>query len=370
MTRTYFSASVAASALLIAAACSSKPAPNPASPTVNLSELRADAAADGSTLKATAPAPQSPINGTKPSEPPLRLVASNAQVRFVQGIPLTYRFEIQNTSGGTVYAFSGVPAGSGGTTTHIPTGGSLTADQTYRWRVRAEYQGLVGPWSELASFIAPASKGYISGNELYDPLINGETIGQISGPVTFIPGVGVKLETQLSYISYELPQTLTEGEFSILVTNLHENTEGGKTKLFAMGQGYGDIVVNDRRMTVEKRGDPPGIVAWRLITHGDQIDTEGAEREFVPFDPSDHYLWEASWRNNFFNVLIREGGANGQIIYSKGKHFEGRAYDPNPHVVYIGAPVGRSGPDGASVDGVIIRQVWVSGRPRPAFANQ
>jgi hypothetical protein len=369
MTRTYLSASLAACALLIGASCSSKPSPNPASPSVDLSALRSDAAADGSTLKATAPTPQSPINGTKPSDPQLRLVASNASLRFVSGIPLTYRYEIQNASGSVVYGFSNVPAGSG-TTAHVPSGATLTADQTYRWRVRAEYQGLVGPWSELASFIAPASEGYISGNELYDPLVNGKTIGEVHGPVTFIPGVGVKLETQLSYISYQLPQTLTEGEYSILVTNLHENTEGGKTKLMAMAQGYDDIVVNDRRMTVEKRGDPPGIVAWRMLTHHDQIDTEGAEREFVPFDPSNTYLWEATWRNNFFNVLIREGGANGEIIYSKGKGFEGDPYDPNPHVIYIGAPVGRSGPDGASVDGVIIRHVWVSGRPRPAFANQ
>ena len=119
-----------------------------------------------------------------------------------------------------------------------------------------------------------------------------------------------------------------------------------------------------------KRGDPAGVVAWRLVTHGDQVDTEGAERQFVPFDTSAHYFWEATWRNNFFNVLIKKDGVAGTTIYSKGKHFEGRAYDPNPHVIYLGAPVGRSGPEGASVDGVIIRQVWVSSRPRPAFANQ
>jgi len=53
-----------------------------------------------------------------------------------------------------------------------------------------------------------------------------------------------------------------------------------------------------------------------------------------------------------------------------GKNFKGRAYDPAPHVIYLGSPIGRSGEDGASVDRAIIRQVWVSGRPRPAFANR
>jgi hypothetical protein len=282
-------------------------------------------------------------------------------------VPLTYRFEIQNTSGTKVYEFGGVAEGA--STTSHSSNASLTADQTYRWRARAEYQGFVGPWSSLASFVAPTTDGYISGNELYDPLINGKTIGEIHGPVTFIPGLGVRLEGQDSYISYELPQTLTEGEFSILVTNLAENTEGGKTKLMGMAQGYSDIVTNDRRMTIEKRGDPPGIIAWRLITHGDQVDTEGAEREHYPFNPNQHYLWQATWRNNFFNLLIREGGVNGGIIYDKGKHFDGRPYDPVPHVVYLGAPVGRSGLEGASVNGVVIRQVWVSSRPRPASAN-
>jgi hypothetical protein len=174
----------------------------------------------------------------------------------------------------------------------------------------------------------------------------------------------------LSYISYQLDQTLTEGEFSIITSGMPANTEGGKTKLFAMGEGYRDIVTNDRRMTVEKRGDPAGVVAWRFITHDDQVDTEGPERQFVDFREERTYFWQATWRNNFFNLLIREGGVNGNTIYDKGKGFSGRPYDPNPHVIYIGAPVGRSGPDGASVDHVTIRQVWVSSRPRPGFANR
>ncbi len=174
----------------------------------------------------------------------------------------------------------------------------------------------------------------------------------------------------MSYISYQLPQTLLEGEFSILITDMPTNTEGDKTKLFAMAEGYGDIVTNDRRMTVEKRGDPAGVIAWRMITHNDQIETTGdAERVQVDFDQNQHYFWQATWRNNRFDLRINEGGVVGRTIYNFGKPFRGDPYDPNPHVIYIGAPVGRSGPAGASVDHVTIRQVWVSGRPRPGFAN-
>jgi hypothetical protein len=179
-----------------------------------------------------------------------------------------------------------------------------------------------------------------------------------------VPGVGVRLNDFGSHIRYLLPQTLTTGEFSLIITGVPTNTDGDKTKVFAMSQGLGDIVTNDRRFTVEKRGDPAGIVAWRFITRDTQIDTEGAERQVVEFDPAQAYLWTATW-NGFFNVRIQLGGASGPIIYSKGKPYEG-VYDPNPHYAFIGAPQGRSGIIAASVPGMIVRNVWISPRPRPS----
>ena len=160
---------------------------------------------------------------------------------------------------------------------YTPTNCTLEFDQPYTWRVRAVQNAARGPWSASSTFRAPAG-GFIRGNEVYDPLTNGKTVGEIVGPVTFIPGVGVRLETYGSYIRYRLPETLVQGEFSLIITNVATNTEGGKTKVFAMSEGLSDIVTNDCRMTVEKRGDPEGIVAWRFISHEDQIDTEGAER--------------------------------------------------------------------------------------------
>ena len=68
--------------------------------------------------------------------------------------------------------------------------------------------------------------------------------------------------------------------------------------MFAMSEGLSDLITNNRRFTVEKRGDPEGIVAWRMISHNDQIDTEGAEREFVSFNPDQAYLWTAIWNGS------------------------------------------------------------------------
>jgi hypothetical protein len=248
---------------------------------------------------------------------------------------------------------------------------ALDSEAPYQWRVRPEYQGTAGPWSAFATFVSPASNGYLRGGELYDPLINGKTVGTISGPVTFIPGVGVRLETFDSRIVYEMPEPVEDGELSALVTNLVTNSEGDKTKIFSMAEGYGDLTANRRRMTVEKRGDgPPGSIAWRFLpSGGDGVDTVGNERVVREFNPSLTYFFEADWRDGFFNVRIDEGGVGARNIYNFGKPYSG-FYRPVPHVVYLGGGPARGGPQGQTVPGMVIRQVWLSIRPRPAFANK
>jgi hypothetical protein len=296
------------------------------------------AAADGSTLKATPPTPQSPVNGVKPDTPQVTLVIANSSMKFGGSLPLMYRFEVYNAAGVRVYQ-SGLVAPGSGTTSHVVTG-ALDAEQPHTWQARAEYQGYVGPWSARASFIAPVSTGYIRGNELYDPLINGKTIGEIHGPTHFIPGVGISMDSLDSYVSYQLQQTLTEGEMSILATNVRTNTEGGKTKVMAMAEGYDDITTNNRRLTVEKRSD--GSMAFRMITHDDQIDTSSAERKKVKFNLTDTFFFGFSYRANNFNLTVKQGGADGSTVFDLTKHWNGRPYDPNPHVVYIGGPGGRA----------------------------
>lgn len=370
MSRSWLSVSILACSLALALSCG-KHSPTPSSPSATTPD-DTGAAADGSVLKATAPAPQSPINGAKPSDMSVVLVAGNATMKFASGVPLSYKFEVYNASGQRVYESGLIPQGSGGTTSHEVVSGDLVEDQTYQWQVRAEYQGMAGPWSSRASFVAPNAGGYIRGNEVYDPLTNGRTIGEPSGDVTFVPGVGVRLETQDARIKYAPLPTLTEGEFSILCTNLLENTKGNKTKLFSMAEGDGDITENRRRFTIEKRGDPAGVIAWRVITGQpyEINDTIGPERVHYPFNGDQTYFWKATWGSNRFNLLIKEGGVNGSTIYDFGKPYKG-IYNPNPHHAWIGVPMSpRSGYDSGSVDRVIIRQVWISSRPRPAFANK
>jgi hypothetical protein len=351
--------------LALAVACS-KGSDNPVSPT-GAEPGTSEAGPNGETLKASAPTPQSPVNNAQPDSLSFTAGKSTARFESSSAAAYTYEFQVRNAAANNTLCSSGtVGGGSGSSVTWTPSNCTLELDTAHTWRVRATYQGATGPWSSDATFRTP-SGGYIRGNEVFDPLTNGKTVGEIVGDVTFIPGVGVRLEGHHSHIRYRLPQTLSQGEFSIIMTGVATNTEGDKTKVMAMSEGLSDLIVNDRRMTVEKRGDPEGIVAWRFISHHDQIDTEGAEREFVAFDPGQAYLWKAVW-NGSFTVSIFRGGSSGEMIYSKGKHYDG-AYDPDPHYAFVGAPSGRSGLSAASIPGAIVRNVWISSRPRPAGLN-
>jgi hypothetical protein len=347
--------------LAIAVACGGDKK-SPTSPSATDATTDAAAGPDGITLKATAPGQVSPANGATLEDFNTALVITKSTGKFEQGESFAYRFQVLN--GSTV-----VKEIRQQSLTWTPE--DLAENTTFGWRARAEQGSYFGPWSATWTFKTPEQpEGYIRGNELYDPLVNGKTIGQIIGNVTIIPGQGAKLNDSASYIRYILPETLEDGSFSILVTNILNNTDGNKTKLFAMSQGDSDITTNPRRMTIEKRGTVPGgPIAWRVITSRDQIDTVGGERVTRTFDPSHDYLWTATWGNFRFDLRIKDGGVNGKEIYSFGKNYDGY-YDPSPHYAFIGGPTGRSGLQAGSVPGVIIRQVWISSRPRPNFANK
>lgn len=362
MMKRQFTLFVACGFLATALACGDKSS-NPAAPSAPGTPTDG-ATTDGSTLKVTAPTPVSPANNStlEDNSVPLRISASTAKFTSSAG-PLAYRFQI--LLNGQVVKEARV----GGLEWALP---DLESNTSYTWRARAEQRSFFGPWSaEWAFKTAEQPNGYIRGGELYDPLVDGRSVGILHGPVTFIPGVGAKMENWAAFIEYHLQQTLTGGELSMLVTNLATNTEGDKTKIMSMMEGPNlqNITNNDRRFTIEKRGQPAGAIAWRVITSNDQIDTVGSERVRRSFSTSKTYLWRATWGGGRFNLQIREGGAGGKQIYSFGKGYRG-SYDPHPHYAFVGGPAGRAGSDSGTVNDIIVRQVWLSNRPRPSFANK
>lgn len=356
--------------LALAVACSKSPQ-SPASP-AGLPTGAGDAAADGSTLKVSAPVPQSPVNNAQPQTLTLTAAASSPLFAAAGSPALTYEFQILTGGGSVVNACTTTASPSGGTVSATPVC-TLDFDTTYRWRVRARLGSAFGPWGE-AQFKSPIG-GFFRGNEVYDPLYNGQTVGEAHN-VQFIPNVGLRFNGHDSRITYVLPTNLQQGEFSLMVTGIDEGSPGDKTKVMSMQEGFGDITDDDYRMTVEKRGrsySTPGAVTWRIIM-GEADEHAGrivdGPRVGVAFSDENWYFWKFTWGTGRAALEVREGGPTGPVIYQSSRSTLGYTYKPVPHVVHVGGPIGRNGPIDASIPGAIYKNIWLSSSPRPTFPNE
>jgi hypothetical protein len=299
----------------------------------------------------------SPVNDVKLQSTPIML--SVTEWTLASGAP-QYRFQLFNP-GGTLVEDSGAVAS---TTYQIRT--SLDFDTRYTWWVRPEFQGEVGPWSATASFFTPQG-AYIRGNELFDPLTNGKTIGRAVG-VTFLPGVGVRLDGQGSYVEWQLASPLVDGEFSAIMTNIGNGSEEWKTKVMSMMQGDGvNITDNAYRVTIDKRtqwvgqGSP---VRYTMRSRGvDAGEPNGGPQNW---DRARIYFWRFTWLNSQSRLVVKDGGVNGRTMADFGVAYKG-PYAPNPHIVRLGSTGGRGGDE--TNPGTIVRNVWVSSRPRPVLKD-
>lgn len=358
----------AAAVLAIAIACS-KSSETPTSPSVSESGTT-NAGPDGATLKVTAPTIVSPTNGAQPDS--LTLTAGKAEGKFDKTLQLSYQFQISTDSGQVVSACTETvtPDPGASEVTYTPSCG-LEFDAPHKWKVRARNGDFVGPWSAEASFKTP-SGGYINGNEVFDPLTNGKTAGELNGPTQFIPGEGLKLLDHNSFVRYRLPINLQGGEFSMMIKGADEGSEGDKSKVFAMQEGpdEGDITDDDYRMTAELRGNrygAPGAVTFRIIP-GDG-DSRDGQRIVLNFNSQRWYFWRFSWQTGFARLEVKEDSPTGRTIYNVGASTGSHPYRPDPHYMYLGAPMGRAGAMDATLPGGIYKNVWASSRPRPNFPN-
>lgn len=272
----------------------------------------------------------------------------------------TYEFQVSSDDAFTTIMVSGQNVGEGPdgkTSWSVPSG--LQPTTRYWWRVRAVQSGTTGPWSATSKFRSKV-EGYLRAGELYDPLANGETVGAARG-IAFMPD-GARFNALDSLITYLVPQPITGGEFSAKVTGITTNSSGDRTKIFSMQEGQGDITDNRFRMTVEKRFS--GEISFRFIS-GDAANAVNADRQFLTFDPTLTYFWRLTWGNGQVSMLIAENDQNGRVLFSQTKGYSG-IYSPSPHFAYVGAPIPRGGADGASLPGMVVRDVWLAGTPRPA----
>jgi hypothetical protein len=359
--------SVVTLAMVTSVGCGGKKSPTSATPvTANLTAPKLDS-----------PAANEQLDTLRPT-----LTVTNATAD--QSGTRTYEFQISDSNAFTnattsqIVGFAitvgktAVPEGSNGKTSWTPDQ-DLQPTTAFYWRARAVQGTSTGPWSEMGKFKSRLV-GFLRAGELYDPLIHGETVGQIVGSTTFIPGHGIQLNTSQSYVKYLLPQTITNGEFSMDVEGLRANGPGDKAKVFGMQEGQDDFITNRYRVDVQYRGVtgvPPNAITFRwLYGSADDLDrryepdTNTRFHSVFPLNPTTTYNWLAQWGSEV-RVQVREGGLDGTLLYNVGISSPRGTYAPNPHYAYLGAPVGRSGSEAATIPGTIYRNVWLGNRPRP-----
>ena len=200
MSRNLFAVTGVTVLLGLTLACTSNSS-TPLTPLTPITGGTLGTASDGSTLKVTAPTPQSPVGGVKPSTGPATLVVSSSTAPFTATPAVQYRFQVFN--GANVMVENALV----NSTSHA-VDAELTVNSAYTWQARAEYQGGVGPWSSRASFIAPES-AFLGVSTFADPLTNGRTVGVQRGG-HFIAGQGWKADTENDGIDYDLQQACTD----------------------------------------------------------------------------------------------------------------------------------------------------------------
>lgn len=345
-----------AALIALAIACSRQSA----TPTSPSSTAAVSAAAEGDvTLKVTAPVPTSPVDGSTLGDGVVPTLTANAATGTFTEVVLSYRFQVINDAGVVVQDSGLRPSPS------FPVTVELDFEKRFTWRVRAELSGAFGPWSATSSFTTPAG-AYIRGNEIRDPLVSGKTVGRAFG-CTFIPGVGIRLDSRESYVEYQLQTPLEEGEFSAIMTNVGNGTEPWKTKVMSMLQGDGvNITDNAYRVTIDKRTNFAGQqqpFRYTMRSRGKDAGEPNAGAQ--TWDRSKLYLFKFTWVGGRSNASVIEGGANGFVKASIGVGYK-TPYSPDPHIIRLGSVQGRGGSD--TNPNTIVRNVWVSNRPRPAFA--
>ena len=325
----------------------------------------------------TAPVPVSPANGDQLATLRPTLTVQNGTSSNQSGTR-TYEFQVSDRTDFSLGASlatsflvavnqTGVPEGDGRTSFTVPS--DLQPTTRMYWRARVVQGTTNSDWTSPAMFRTKLV-GYNRPNELYDPLVHSETIGQIFGAVTFVSGKGAQLNTQSSYIRYQLANTITSGEFSVLVEGL--------------AAGRGRVQVQDLFDAVRDRQSHRQLVhVERPVPRRDRRQSgqqhlfQGAVRQFrreskiraesgkpagaVPSIPSKAYFWKWTWGSEV-RLLVQEG-IGGGTVYNYSVPTAG-TYAPSPHYAYLGANTQGSVEEG-SRPGAIIRQVWISDKPRP-----
>jgi hypothetical protein len=326
--------------------------------------------------------PTSP--GQTLSPPAIDSPADNQQVNNVRPILVirngastqagarTYDFQVSNNAGftSTLFTRQGVAEGPG--TTSVQVDVNLPPPATYYWRARTAQGTAASEW--VSAKFTTKEGSYIRAGELLDLLTDGTTVGERFGATTFVSGRGIRIEDANSYVRYQLPSTVSAGEFSMEVEGLAPDGSAGKQAIFSMAEGTGTITGNPFEMFAQYRGSPGNPdncitfkAVWGSTAYKLEFDFARRSSAVVRLNPSTTYFWQGRWTRTAYRLIVRQGGISGTPIYDRTITAAGGGpYAPNPHVAYIGSNSGARGTDDGSYAGMIVRNVWLGTGPRPA----
>lgn len=183
--------------------------------------------------------------------------------------------------------------------------------------------------------------------------------------------MGLRLNTEQSYVQYQLPVTISSGEFSADVLGLAPNGPDHKLKIFSMSETPGDLYTSNYQVSAMYRGiegNPPNCIAFKAVFGGGTpIEPDFGQRlaatQFL--NPATTYHWKATWGSEF-RLSVRQGGVQGNEIYNLGLPSNGRSYTPPQHFAFLGSTNGQTNLEPGTFPGATYRNVWMANRPRPA----
>ena len=358
---------------MVASACGSGVGPTrsvPVGPTAPTG-----AGGGSGTFTLSTPSAVSPVNGEqlgtlRPTLTVQNVTSSGTGTR-------TYEFQVSDNTGFTLGSSltasflvainqTGVAEGGDGRTSFTVPSDLQPTTRMY-WRARAVQGSSQSSWSEPAMFRTKLV-GYSRPGELYDPLIHGETIGTIVGAHTWVSGKGIRLDTERSYVRYQLPEAMTNGEFSVEVEGLRPNGPNHKLKIFSMNDRDGDPSFSDMGMSTMYRGlegNPPNAIAFKAVFGNQSRIAEPVRSQrdagVRMLDPSKVYFWRATWGSDF-RLVVLDGGINGSSIYELGLAVGGTLRGTH---AWLGSNQATFGTDAGTFPGATYKNLFIGTRSRP-----
>jgi hypothetical protein len=287
----------------------------------------------------------------------------------------TYEFQLSTSSSFATINLSraGIAEDAGGKTS-FAVDTDLQSTTRYYWRARVTQASTSSDWSPVGRF-RTKTVGYNNPSELYDPLAAGETVGTAFGAYTWVANEGLRLTSRTSYVQYALPATVARGEFSMEIKGLAPGGPIGKPRVFSMLNGTGRLDQSKYQMNVQYRGtqgNPDNCIAFKAVWGDEDVKLEPElherQADVRQLDPSRWYFFQATWDALTFRLIVREDGPAGREIYNRAKTSPPGygPYAPAPHYAYLGANEAALGGEDGTVPNIIIRNVWLSDKARPA----